>query len=1170
MSERGGRRGRGRGSSRGRSRGSSRGPSRGRGRGQRGVGARGRLHTGSGGRGGGGDGTGLERGARGGGTRGNRGGDRGRGATGIHGSLSVANSKVHKYVDEEYKIKIDAMIEDFKQSGEAEMRFPSNLNNTERRYVHELSRRLGLTSKSYGKGEGRYLTVRRKVVSKSRNEDGGVPPLTLNDAAKQVLNNFLTQFPPSELELNVLREADLAEVDALFPMEEMEDMDMDVPESLQPIEFETQDWGRYFGKVRKDRMRLPVWEKKNEILSAIAACDVVVITGETGCGKSTQVPQYLMELKGLNYKIVCTQPRRLSAITLAERVAEECGSGRIGDSVGYSIRLDSKRGPNTSLLYCTTGVVLRQVTNSSNAFSDTTHLVIDEVHERDINADFLLTIVREHLLEMKRAGQKTLKLILMSATMQVDAFLQYFRNKAYPLDCAFVKVPGKLYNVHHLFLEDILARTDYIGRLMKRNKRLENALASIAERQETMDLDEKLGLVKEEEEDAGEAEGEKVECQLCNEMFETVTEFAVHAASCTGAASEPTWQSAWVVEDEDDDDDEVDVDDDNEGKKENGADLKEPGKPSSSAEVSSPTILRIATGSDWELLEQYQYSRQLTGLDDDTYVDVGLVVEILQLIEQGADNLGNFFPEFNDDFQKTARGEKGSVLIFLAGWDDISKMIDTLSDHPVFGNTQRFMLLPLHSGVTPASQKKVFQRSPRNVRKIVCSTNIAETSVTIDDVLYVIDAGTSKTKRYDPHSKVSSLTTGIIAKANATQRSGRAGRVRSGICFRLFSQKRFESMLEEEAPEMQRTSLEEVCLQSLVLLDKQTVKISSSSVDQEKVYVRDFLSRAPDPPKDMSVRNALNLLFELGAIDRDERMNPLGIALAALPLDPRLGKMVLIGAILGMKETAVTLAAFASTGRDPFVIPLTGIEKREFEESRKCLIYGVDSDQFASVRAFEEFMRRGFAVCSELFLSPSIMKTVKQTRLQIMRLIPQNLPVVNVAGISKLNTQMIVELLTAIGTFPNVSLLHPNMRTLVSGVESRVAPHRFSVINLNGSKQHVWVAFDEMVRTKVHVNMHQCTRLTPLLVALFRGFYTIDEGDDNASNSCVVHLNEWIEMKCEEASLGLELGLFRARLEAAFKQAFNRNPHLSRLNIATLEQVSKLIIADKINTVVAR
>lgn len=159
--------------------------------------------------------------------------------------------------------------------------------------------------------------------------------------------------------------------------------------------------------------------------------------------------------------------------------------------------------------------------------------------------------------------------------------------------------------------------------------------------------------------------------------------------------------------------------------------------------------------------------------------------------------------------------QEGAILVFLPGWEDINKTREKLNASAFFKDTSKFMVLCLHSMIPSVEQKKVFKRPPPGCRKIVLATNIAETAITIDDVVYVIDSGRMKEKSYDPYNNVSTLQSSWVSKASAKQREGRAGRCQPGICYHLYSKLRADSLPEFQLPEIKRIPIEELCLQVL-------------------------------------------------------------------------------------------------------------------------------------------------------------------------------------------------------------------------------------------------------------------------------------------------------------------------------------------------------------------
>lgn len=207
----------------------------------------------------------------------------------------------------------------------------------------------------------------------------------------------------------------------------------------------------------QSRMQLPMWLFRQQVVETVEREQVVIICGETGCGKSTQVPAFLLEhqlSQGRPCKIYCTEPRRISAISLARRVSEELGENRgdLGTSrslVGYSIRLEANTSRETRLVYATTGIVMRML-EGSNDLKDITHLVLDEVHERSIDSDFLLIVLKKLLLR-----RKDLKVVLMSATVDAERFSNYLAG------APVLNVPGRTFPVRVAYLEDAVELTGY-------------------------------------------------------------------------------------------------------------------------------------------------------------------------------------------------------------------------------------------------------------------------------------------------------------------------------------------------------------------------------------------------------------------------------------------------------------------------------------------------------------------------------------------------------------------------------------------------------------------------------------------------------------------------------------------------------------------------------------
>ena len=219
------------------------------------------------------------------------------------------------------------------------------------------------------------------------------------------------------------------------------------------------------GELRKKREDLPMNQYQTDVIKIVKDHTYSIIIGATGSGKTTQVPQILLE-EAINdgkvekCNIICTQPRRIAAISVAQRVAVERAE-RLQDTVGYHVRFDAKVPVlGGSITYCTTGILLQQLQHSPDEVLDSTsHIIIDEVHERDMLIDFLLIIIKKVMTERLRQGRKTPKVILMSATMDSELFASYFKNGSNEIimsDCPTLSVPGRTFPVKEVYLENLI------------------------------------------------------------------------------------------------------------------------------------------------------------------------------------------------------------------------------------------------------------------------------------------------------------------------------------------------------------------------------------------------------------------------------------------------------------------------------------------------------------------------------------------------------------------------------------------------------------------------------------------------------------------------------------------------------------------------------------------
>lgn len=248
---------------------------------------------------------------------------------------------------------------------------------------------------------------------------------------------------------------------------------------------------------------------------------------------------------------------------------------------------------------------------------------------------------------------------------------------------------------------------------------------------------------------------------------------------------------------------------------------------------------------------------------------------------------------------------RGDVLVFLAGEREIRQTAEALRKHHPAGTE----ILPLYARLSAAEQMKVF--APHGGRRIVLATNVAETSLTVPGIRYVVDPGYARMSRYNHRTKVQRLPIEAISKASADQRKGRCGRVAAGVCIRLYSEADFNAREQFTEPEILRTNLASVILQ---------MKALKLGAVEEFPFV--------EPPDSRMIKDGYETLHELGAIDEKGELTKLGAQLAKLPIDPRLGRMILAGAAERSLREVLVIAAALSV-QDPRERPMAAAEKAD-------------------------------------------------------------------------------------------------------------------------------------------------------------------------------------------------------------------------------------------------
>ena len=574
---------------------------------------------------------------------------------------------------------------------------------------------------------------------------------------------------------------------------------------------------------------LPVSARREEIAAAIGEHQVVIVAGETGSGKTTQLPKICLELgRGVTGMIGHTQPRRIAARSVAERIASELGTPiGPGGVVGYQVRFTEEVGENTLVKLMTDGILLAEIQSDPQLRRYDT-IIVDEAHERSLNIDFILGYLARLLPQ-----RPDLKVIITSATIDSERFAEHFgreitgdRGQPFTVPAPIIEVSGRTYPVEIRY----------------------RPLAPDNAKPDSDDADGSPASGSATPRPGPAAPGELSEAEL--EAL-TSPDPAVRAAARARREAARSGAGATAL-----------------SPRNQGARGKGRGRADSAANESGDP------------------KDQVTGILD----------AVDELLDEPS----------------------GDILIFLAGERDIRDTEAALINHLGARYTPEgrsrtpgaIEVVPLYSRLSAAEQHRVFEA--HQTRRIVLATNVAETSLTVPGIRYVIDPGLARISRYSNRTKVQRLPIEPVSRASANQRAGRCGRVADGIAIRLYSQSDFEARPEYTEPEILRTSLASVILQMAAL---------------GLGAVEDFPFL--DAPDSRQVRSGLQLLTEIGAIEpagaasarsddapgrgrRGPHLTGIGRRLARLPIDPRLGRMLLEAGELGcVGEVMVIVAALS-------------------------------------------------------------------------------------------------------------------------------------------------------------------------------------------------------------------------------------------------------------------
>uniref|UniRef100_A0A3Q2I6P5 RNA helicase n=1 Tax=Equus caballus TaxID=9796 RepID=A0A3Q2I6P5_HORSE len=387
----------------------------------------------------------------------------------------------------------------------------------------------------------------------------------------------------------------------------------------------------------------------------------------------------------------------------------------------------------------------------------------------------------------------------------------------------------------------------------------------------------------------------------------------------------------------------------------------------------------------------------------------------------------------------------GDVLAFLTGQEEVetvaSMLIEQARALSRTGMKRHLRVLPMYAGLPSFEQMKVFERVSRSVRKVIVATNVAETSITISGIVYVIDCGFVKLRAYNPRTAIECLVVVPVSQASANQRAGRGGRSRSGKCYRLYTEEAFDKLPQSTVPEMQRSNLAPVILQ-----------LKALGIDN--VLRFHFMS----PPPAQSMVQALELLYALGGLDKDCRLTePLGMRIAEFPLNPMFAKMLLESGNFGCSQEILSIAAMMQI-QNIFVVP-SNQKSQAIRVHRKFAVE--EGDHLTMLNVYEAFIKhnKNSQWCQEHFLNYKGLVRAVTVREQLKKLLVKfQVPKTSSEGDPDPVLRCIVS-----GFFANAARFHSTgaYRTIRDDHELHI--HPASV--LYAEKPPRWVIYNEVIQT---------------------------------------------------------------------------------------------------------
>ncbi|KAJ5090452.1 hypothetical protein N7532_009136 [Penicillium argentinense] len=589
-------------------------------------------------------------------------------------------------------------------------------------------------------------------------------------------------------------------------------------------------------EIRSKVAALPIADFRQSILDLVKSHTFSIIVAETGSGKSTQVPQIILDDAidqgdGGRCNIICTQPRRIAAQRLADRVSQERDE-TVGQTVGSIVRFERRLSrKDSAITFCTTGILLNYLQSVPDLVKTFSHIILDEVHVRDIGIDFVMLLLKRFVNHCSNSGADIPKIVVMSATVDTNLFSSYFSMEGPDgslIPAPHITVPGRQYQVDHYYLDEIL------GNL------------------ETSPLGEELNAVD--------------DADTAKYLHRHLSEFG-------------------------------DID------SEAGPSEESPDKKSTPLPHSSKVPNALP--------------------EEDSLVPAGLLGMTV--------------------FDLLSRTESGSIMVFLPGLKPMTDLKKKLQQYGPqlgfdFSNEEMYRVILLHSHL-PEEQEKLSLNIPTGCRRVIISTDIAEASVTISDVKYVIDAGKVNQLIVNTKNHSRRLACCWATQSQSQQRAGRAGRVQAGEYYYLGTKKRYDTLRVEQIPEIIRGNLQTTCLRARLLSGDDTIL--------------GFLKELIEPPKDEDVIVNVDALKQLSALDDGENFTSLGSILAKLPTDtPAMGKLIMLGIIFRCLDPMLALAATGST--TPLFLRSTDTATAKLVlRNRVEFASGSGSDHISAINAFK-------------------------------------------------------------------------------------------------------------------------------------------------------------------------------------------------------------------------